>query len=140
MTNYMGKRRLQNILFQMLSDRPELSAKDIKNFAKYKTYRGSEWLRVDLCDVRFEIYATGSSCKAVTFEEYRSDIDGEMYQYNRIVTRYNENFEPLANATWFCGVCALRKIGYTITEDSSLSPDDFVCYNIAKTADKQPNV
>lgn len=42
MTNYMGKRRLQNILLKMLSDRPELSAKDIKDFATYKTYRGSE--------------------------------------------------------------------------------------------------
>ncbi len=141
MTNYMGKRRLQNILLQMLSDRPELSTKDLKDFSKYKTYHGSEWLKVGLCnDVRFEIYVTGSSGKSVVFEEYRCGIDGSMYQYNRIVTTYNEDFKPLPMSTWFSGGCALRKNGYKLSEDSSLNPDDFVCYNIAKTADKQPNV
>ena len=134
MTNYMGKCRLQKIMLQMLSDRPELSAKDIKEFARYKKYHGSEWLNADLCDVSFKIYVTGSPCKLVAFEEYRYGIDGSMHQYNRVVTKYNENFEPLTNATWFSGGCALRKQGYKLSEDGSLNPDDFVCYDIAKAA------
>ncbi len=148
MTNYMGKRRLQSILMQMLSDRPEMQAKIKKerDFMQYKTYRGSEWLKIWLGTCRFEIYADGVRGKAVCFEEYRCDdedayYDEKMLQYNRIVTKYNENFEPLPLDTWFSGGCALRRRGYypfhndnpsDIPVDDNLSPDLFVCYNITK--------
>ncbi len=153
MTNYMGKRRLRSILLQMLSDRPELQAqfKDEHSFMKYKFYNGSEWLEVQLGRYRFEIYATGATCKAVSFEEYRTDEYGDIIsQHNRIVTKYNENFEPFPLATWFSGGCELRKQGYypfqipepddpffNFDEAANLNPDSFVCRNIAK---KQQNV
>ncbi len=73
MTNYMGKRRLNAILLQMLSDRPELQAqvKKDRDFLKYTTYRGSEWLKFWFGDFRYEINATGAPCKVVSFVEYR---------------------------------------------------------------------
>lgn len=152
MTNYMGKRRLQNILMQMLCDRPEMQkkVKENRDFMQYKTYRGSEWLMIWLGDCRFKIYADGAHGKTVCFEEYRCDAedayyDENMSQYNRIVTKYNENFEPLPLATWFSGSCELRKYGYfpfsvpepddpyyNFGEVVGLEPDQFVCYDITK--------
>lgn len=150
MTNYMGKRRLLKILLQTVSDRPELQKqiKRVLNLLDYRTYRGSEWLKIWLDDYRFVIYADGERCKAVSFEEYRDDINGSrMFQYNRIITKYNENFEPLSLATWFSGGCALRRRGYypfhdddkvsdvPIT-DNNLDPNSFVCYDISKKRDR----
>lgn len=145
MTNYMGKRRLHKILLQLLSNRPKLQTQVKKiDFANsdYRKYRGSEWLKVYLEDYRFEIYVTGVRCKVVSFEEYISECVGSrMFQYNRIVTKYNENFEPFPLATWFSGGCALRRRGYfpfqndnpsDVPIDSNLNPDLFVCYDIAK--------
>lgn len=144
MTNYMGKRRLFKIMLQMLSDRPELQAqiKEERDFAKYRTYRGSERLKVWMGDRRFEIYVSGAPGKVVSFEEYCiNGYDEVMSQYNRILTKYNENFEPLPLATWFSGGCAKRRRGYypfhddkpsDIPIDDNLNPDLFVCYDIAK--------
>ena len=144
MTNYMGKRRLLKILLKMLSDRPELLKliKKIPNLLDYRTYRGSEWLKLRLDDYGFEIYASGGSCKAVAFQEYRVDGFGNvMLQYNRIVTKYNEVFEPLPLATWYSGGCEQRKRGYYpfhndnpsgIPVVENLNPDTYVCYDIAK--------
>lgn len=151
MTNYMGKRRLTAILLQMLSDRPELQAQVKKDRAlsllKYTTFRGSEWLKFWFGDYRYEVSATGESCKVVSFKEYRVNGFGNvMSEYNRILTKYNENFEPLPLATWFSGGCDLRKRGYypfqperndpayNTDEAAGLDPDDFVCYDIAKRA------
>lgn len=149
MTNYMGKRRLTAILLQMLSDRPELQAqvKKERDFLKYTTYRGSEWLKFWSGDRRYEINVTGATCKVVSFEEYCINGFNEvMSQYNRILTKYNENFEPLPLATWLSGGCELRKRGYypfqperddfsfNSEEASGLKPDTFVCYDIAKQA------
>lgn len=152
MTNYMGKQRMQKILMQMLSDRPAMleKVKENRDFIKYKTYRGSEWLKIWLGNCLFEIYADGARDKAVCFEEYRCDdedayYDEKMMQYNRIVTRYNEKFEPFPLATWFSGGCELRKYGYfpfsipepddphyNFDEAAGLEPDQYVCYDIAK--------
>lgn len=153
MTNYMGKRRLTAILLQMLSDRPELQAqvKKDRNFLKYTTYRGSEWLKFWFSDSCYEtcllLYASGATCKVVSFEENRiNSFNDVVSQYNRIVTKYSEIFEPMPLATWFSGGCELRKCGYypfqperndpafNLDEVSGLTPDSFVCYNIAKQA------
>lgn len=149
MTNYMGKRRLLKIMLQMLSDRPELQAqvKKDRDFLKYTTFRGSEWLKFWLGDCRYEVSATGESYKLVSFKEYRiNDLDEVMSLYNQNLTKYNENFEPLPLATWLSGGCDLRKRGYypfqperndpafNLNEVSGLNPDMFVCYDIAKQA------
>lgn len=151
MTNYMGKRRLFKILMQMLSDRPELQeeVKKERDFLQYKKFRGSEWLKFWLGDSRFKIYADGESCKVVSFVEYRINEYGDvMSQYNRILSKYNENFEPLPLATWFSGGCELRKRGYfpfqperndpafNLDDASGLNPETFVCYDIAKNSTK----
>lgn len=149
MTNYMGKQRLKKILLQMLSDRPELAAqvKAERDFVKYRTYRGSEWLEIRLGDYEFKVYAMGAPCKSVVFEEYRTDEYGDVKSqyYNRIETRYDENFEPMPLATWFSGGCECRKRGYLPfqpeiqpeKEAVGLDPDAFVCYDIAKKKIKE---
>lgn len=80
MTNYMGKRRLEKILLQMLSDRPQLQAriKSERDFMKYRTYRGSEWLKIWLGDCRFEIYADGEIAKGFPLRNTASLIQTVM--------------------------------------------------------------
>ncbi len=86
----------------------------------------------------------------VSFTEYRvNGFDEVMSQYNRILSKYNEDFEPLPLATWFSGGCELRKRGYfpfqperedsayNFDEASGLNPDSFVCYNITKQAQQR---
>lgn len=149
MTNYMGKRRLLKIMLQMLADRPELQAqvKKDRDFLKYTTYRGSERLNFWFGDYRYEVSAVGMPCKLVSFKEYRvNGFDEVISLYNQILTKYNEIFEPLPFATWLSGGCELRKRGYypfqpelndsafNLDEVSGLTPDSFVCYDIAKQA------
>lgn len=151
MTNYMGKRRLYKILLQMLSERPELQeeVKKERDFLQYKKFRGTEWLKIWLGDRRFEISATGEYAVVVSFVEYRINEYGDvMSQFNRVLTKYNNDFEPLPLATWFSGGCELRKRGYfpfqperndpafNFDEASGLNPDSFVCYDIAKASTK----
>lgn len=155
MTNYMGKRRLLKILLQMVSDRLEMQEriKKERDFLKYTTFRGSEWLKFWLGDCRYEVSATGESCKVVSFKEYRvNEFSDVMSLYNQNLTKYNENFEPLPLATWLSGGCELRKRGYypfqperedpayNFDEASGLNSASFVCYDIAKSIKRRTSV
>lgn len=145
MTNYMGKRRLEKILMKLLPGKLQAQAKSERSLMKYSTYRGMEWLKAWLGEYRFEVSADYSPCKMVSFTVFRDDgVSAVMSQYERILTKYNENFEPLPLATWFSGGVERRKRGYfpfqpergdeayNAEEAAKFSADDFVCYDIAR--------
>lgn len=69
MTNYMGRARLEKILFKYISDRPDL-IKSLRVAAKeygkamifvYRKFRGSEWLECQENGFTFKIFADGSA-------------------------------------------------------------------------------
>lgn len=152
MAYFMGKSRLEKILFKYISNRPDLVNKlscDIKEYGKDMvfTYRrnssggGNEWLKCSVSEYSFEIYASGLPGKIVVINEwfYNEELDKDIY-IDRILTRYDKLFNPLPDLTWLSGAVAgvtARKQGYYPFKDGNvlyngLCKDRFVCYDIAK--------
>lgn len=149
MTNYMGRARLEKILFKYISDRPDLVKSlrsAVKEYGKdvilvYRKFRGSEWLECQENGFTFKVYADGSAGKMVDISEYRYDeeFDKDIY-LERIVTYYNSKFVPFPKETWFSGAVAgvkARKDGVRPFKDGSTTyngfdAERFVCFDFAK--------
>lgn len=151
MTNYMGRARLEKILFKYISDRPDLVKairSAVKEFGKeliiaYRRYRGAEWLECRENGYTFKVYADGSKGKMVDVSEYYYDEerDEEIY-LERIVTYYNSEFVPFPEETWFSGAVAgvkARKDGVRPFKDGNttfngIDIDRYICSDLAKNA------
>lgn len=149
MTNYMGRARLEKILFKYISDRPDL-IKSLRVAAKeygkemifvYRKFRGSEWLECQENGYTFKVYADGSAGKMVDVSEYFYDekLDEDIY-LERIVTYYNKDFNPVPEETWFSGAVAgvkARKDGVRPFKDGNttyngIDIERFICNDISK--------
>lgn len=114
--NYFGKRRLEKIFFNYISDRKELTKtvkKDLKELGKefvfhYRKNRGSEWFKVSAYDeynsiaVYFELY-TDTSDKGchISMSEWHSE-DDELENKRQVFyghAYYTEDFCPHSGET-----------------------------------------
>lgn len=118
MTNYFGKQKLTQLLYNYLElSAPEKLA-ELKRELKaagegrkyiigYKKYRGSEWLTSSICfgeiEYIFEIYACGSAGKRVVLREHRimddehgNEIRSDIFSGHAC---YDEDFKPITETT-----------------------------------------
>lgn len=140
MTNYMGINRLKKIIHNYFVN--VIGAP--KNFEKkslysaYRKFRGTEWLNCEYGGYTVKVCADGEKGKSVTIEKYKYDESTEEDVYNdRIITFYDNDFQPLPNATWFsssvAGIKARKEGGYFFEDGSNeVEANKYVCFDIAK--------
>ena len=141
MTNYMGVNRLKRIIHNYLINVKGIDEKKFKKdslFERYHKFRGCEWLNCGCGEYTIKLFVDGSKAKAVTIEEYRFDesTEEDVY-YDRIITHYDDDFNPLPNATWFsssvAGIKARKEGGHFFAKgNDEAEANKYVCFDIAK--------
>lgn len=141
MTNYMGITRLKKILHNYLVNVKGVS-KRIEKEIFYNSYhkgRGCEFFSCSCGEYTLKLIADGTKVKTVTINEYKYDesTEEDIY-YDRIITYYDESFNPLPNATWFsskvAGIKARKEGGrfFAKGKDNEAEANRYVCFDIAK--------
>lgn len=152
MTNYMGVNRLKRIIHNYLINVKGIDERKIKKdslfFERYRKGRGCEWLNCGCGVYTIKLFVDGSKAKAVTIEEYRfNESTEEDVYFDRIITYYDDNFNPFPNATWFssnvAGIKARKEGGrFFFKGDNEAEANKYVCFDIAKNQqniDNTPN-
>lgn len=143
MTNYMGVIRLKRIIRNYLINVKGIDEREIKKegifFERYRKGHNCEWLCGGFRKYELEIYVGGVSSKAVTINEYQyyGKYEEEKMHWDRIITYYDENFNPLPNATWFsssmAGIKARKEGGRFFADgNNEAEANKYVCFDIAK--------
>lgn len=140
MTNYMGITRLKKIIYNYFVNVIGVP----KNFEKkrlysaYRKFRGTEWLNCECGEYTVKVCVDGEKGKSVTIEKYRYDESSEEDVYcDRLITFYDNDFQPLPDATWFsssvAGIKARKEGGYFFEDGSNeVEANKYVCFDIAK--------
>ncbi|MDE6726261.1 MAG: hypothetical protein K2J79_11735 [Ruminiclostridium sp.] len=141
MTNYMGVNRLKRIIHNYLINVKGIDEKKFKKdslFERYHKGRGCEWLNCGCGEYTIKLFVDGSKAKDVTIVEYRHDesTEEDVY-YDCITTYYDDDFNPLPNATWFsssvAGIKARKEGGhFFIKGNNEAEANKYVCFDIAK--------